>query len=146
MIVVPVFSLRRPAPANPPEVRNSGQKSLCSACASSAAPLLHLSESRKTTRFTFKRFHLDVRKTTSNRLTRTCFQVEVAGQLSGQMADMLVGVETVGEEPEPESEGVSEQHEEEEELTKVRCIVGMCNLTAFRTGSIQADRIWSLLC
>ncbi|CAK6978416.1 uncharacterized protein LOC122969909 isoform X1, partial [Scomber scombrus] len=47
-------------------------------------------------------------------------QVELAGQLSGQMADMVGGlVETVGEEPELESEGTTEQHEEEEELTKV---------------------------
>ncbi|XP_026156843.2 uncharacterized protein LOC113126859 [Mastacembelus armatus] len=46
-------------------------------------------------------------------------QVEIVGQLSGQMADMAIGVvETVGEEP--ESEGIPEQHEEEEEeLTKV---------------------------
>lgn len=48
-------------------------------------------------------------------------QVEVVGQLSVPMADMVTGlVETVGEEPEPESEGTQEQHEEEEEeLTKV---------------------------
>ncbi|XP_042290696.1 uncharacterized protein LOC121912559 isoform X2 [Thunnus maccoyii] len=47
-------------------------------------------------------------------------QVEIVGQLSGQMAEMVGGlVETVGEEPEPESEGIPEQHEEEEELTKV---------------------------
>ncbi|XP_038581192.1 uncharacterized protein LOC119907505 isoform X1 [Micropterus salmoides] len=47
--------------------------------------------------------------------------VEIVGQLSGQMAEMVGGVvETVGEEPEPESEGIPEQHEEEEEeLTKV---------------------------
>lgn len=50
-----------------------------------------------------------------------CLQVEIAGQLSGQMADIVGGVvETVGEEPEPESEDIPEQHEEEEEeLTKV---------------------------
>lgn len=49
------------------------------------------------------------------------FQVEIVGQLSGQMLDMVGGVvETVGEEPEPESEGFLEQHEEEEELTRVR--------------------------
>uniref|UniRef100_UPI0037E8D3FF uncharacterized protein fam131ba isoform X3 n=1 Tax=Semicossyphus pulcher TaxID=241346 RepID=UPI0037E8D3FF len=48
-------------------------------------------------------------------------QVDIVGQLSGQMAEMVGGVvETVGEEPEPESEGIPEQHEEEEEeLTKV---------------------------
>ncbi|XP_041867560.1 uncharacterized protein LOC121656570 isoform X3 [Melanotaenia boesemani] len=47
-------------------------------------------------------------------------QVEIVGQLSAQMADMAGGlVETVGEEPEPESEGIPEQHEEEEELTRV---------------------------
>ncbi|XP_074543725.1 uncharacterized protein LOC141803524 isoform X3 [Halichoeres trimaculatus] len=48
-------------------------------------------------------------------------QVDIIGQLSGQMAEMVGGVvETVGEEPEPESEGTAEQHEEEEEeLTKV---------------------------
>ncbi|XP_058474581.1 uncharacterized protein LOC131447117 isoform X5 [Solea solea] len=48
-------------------------------------------------------------------------QVDIAGQLSGQMADMLGGmVETVGEEPETESEDFPEQREdEEEELTKV---------------------------
>ncbi|KAM7384811.1 hypothetical protein PAMA_011932 [Pampus argenteus] len=47
-------------------------------------------------------------------------QVEIVGQLSGQMAEMVGGlVETVGEEPEPESEGIPEQHEEEEDLTKV---------------------------
>ncbi|XP_074543724.1 uncharacterized protein LOC141803524 isoform X2 [Halichoeres trimaculatus] len=47
--------------------------------------------------------------------------VDIIGQLSGQMAEMVGGVvETVGEEPEPESEGTAEQHEEEEEeLTKV---------------------------
>ncbi|CAJ1083066.1 uncharacterized protein LOC121524122 isoform X1 [Xyrichtys novacula] len=47
--------------------------------------------------------------------------VDIIGQLSGQMAEMVGGVvETVGEEPEPESEGIPEQHdEEEEELTKV---------------------------
>lgn len=45
--------------------------------------------------------------------------MEIVGQLSGQMADMVVGVvETVGEEL--EREGIPEQHEdEEEELTKV---------------------------
>ncbi|XP_037831790.1 uncharacterized protein LOC108242671 isoform X6 [Kryptolebias marmoratus] len=48
-------------------------------------------------------------------------QVEIVGQLSAQMADMVGGVvETVGEEPEPESEEIPEQHdEEEEELTRV---------------------------
>uniref|UniRef100_A0A3B3UBI8 Family with sequence similarity 131 member Ba n=1 Tax=Poecilia latipinna TaxID=48699 RepID=A0A3B3UBI8_9TELE len=47
-------------------------------------------------------------------------QVEIVGQLSEQMLDMVGGVvETVGEEPEPESEGILEQHEEEEELTRV---------------------------
>lgn len=48
--------------------------------------------------------------------------MDIIGQLSGQMAAEMVGgaVETVGEEPEPESEGTAEQHEEEEELTKVR--------------------------
>ncbi|XP_029976057.1 uncharacterized protein LOC115409173 isoform X3 [Salarias fasciatus] len=48
-------------------------------------------------------------------------QVEIVGQLSAQMAEMVGGVvETVGEVPEPESEGIPEQHEEEEEeLTKV---------------------------
>uniref|UniRef100_M3ZFK0 Family with sequence similarity 131 member Ba n=1 Tax=Xiphophorus maculatus TaxID=8083 RepID=M3ZFK0_XIPMA len=47
-------------------------------------------------------------------------QVEIVGQLSGQMLDMVGGVvETVGEEPETESEGFLEQHEEEEELTRV---------------------------
>ncbi|KAM8766946.1 uncharacterized protein AB9X84_006030 isoform 7-T7 [Acanthopagrus schlegelii] len=47
--------------------------------------------------------------------------VEIVGQLSGQMGDMVGGVvETVGEEPEPESEDITRQHEEEEEeLTKV---------------------------
>lgn len=59
---------------------------------------------------------------TSNKISNlNRLQVEIVGQLSGQMADMVVGVvETVGEEPEPESEGIPEQHEvEEEELTKV---------------------------
>ncbi|XP_019110378.1 uncharacterized protein LOC104936378 isoform X3 [Larimichthys crocea] len=47
-------------------------------------------------------------------------QVDIVGQLSGQMAEMVGGVvETVGEEPEPDSEDIAEQHEEEEELTKV---------------------------
>ncbi|XP_029920218.1 uncharacterized protein LOC115368296 isoform X2 [Myripristis murdjan] len=48
-------------------------------------------------------------------------QVEIVGQLSGPMAEMVGGVvETVGEEPEPESEGISEQQEEEEEeVTRV---------------------------
>ncbi|XP_071390602.1 uncharacterized protein fam131ba [Centroberyx affinis] len=47
-------------------------------------------------------------------------QVEIVGQLSGAMAEMVGGVvETVGEEPELESEGMSEQQEEEEEMTKV---------------------------
>ncbi|XP_032391300.1 uncharacterized protein LOC116701614 isoform X11 [Etheostoma spectabile] len=51
-------------------------------------------------------------------------QVEIVGQMNGQIADMVGGVvggvvETVGEEPEPESEGILDQHEEEEELTKV---------------------------
>ncbi|KAM4550786.1 uncharacterized protein V3H82_019861 isoform 6-T6 [Fundulus diaphanus] len=47
-------------------------------------------------------------------------QVEIVGQLSAQMLDMIGGVvETVGEEPEPESEGILEPHEEEEELTRV---------------------------
>ncbi|XP_041665273.1 uncharacterized protein LOC121524122 isoform X1 [Cheilinus undulatus] len=47
--------------------------------------------------------------------------VDIVQQLSGQMAEMVGGVvETVGEEPEPESVGILEQHEEEEEeLTKV---------------------------
>ncbi|KAK5854775.1 hypothetical protein PBY51_004940 [Eleginops maclovinus] len=46
---------------------------------------------------------------------------EIIGQLNGQMVDMIGGVETVGEEPELESEDTPEQHEEEdeEELTKV---------------------------
>ncbi|KAK7899278.1 hypothetical protein WMY93_020131 [Mugilogobius chulae] len=47
-------------------------------------------------------------------------QVEIVGQLSGQMVDLVGGmVETVGEEPEPESEGFTGQHEEDEELTRV---------------------------
>lgn len=49
-------------------------------------------------------------------------QVEIVGQLSGQMMADMVGamVETVGEEPEPESDGFTEQREEEdEELTRV---------------------------
>ncbi|XP_078124563.1 uncharacterized protein LOC144529376 isoform X3 [Sander vitreus] len=47
-------------------------------------------------------------------------QVEIVGQMNGQIADMVGGVvETVGEEPEPESEGILDQHDEEEELTKV---------------------------
>ncbi|CAI5691746.1 unnamed protein product [Oreochromis niloticus] len=48
-------------------------------------------------------------------------QVEIVGHLNAQMTDMVGGVvETVGEEPEPESEDFPEQHEEEEEeLTKV---------------------------
>lgn len=48
-------------------------------------------------------------------------QVEIVGQLSGQMAELVGGgVETVGEEPEPESEDLpGHQEEEEEELTKV---------------------------
>ncbi|XP_031150617.1 uncharacterized protein LOC116046400 isoform X1 [Sander lucioperca] len=46
--------------------------------------------------------------------------VEMVGQMNGQIADMVGGVvETVGEEPEPESEGILDQHDEEEELTKV---------------------------
>lgn len=47
--------------------------------------------------------------------------MDIVGQLSGQMGEMVGGVvETVGEEPEPGSEGIPEQHEEEEEeLTKV---------------------------
>lgn len=47
--------------------------------------------------------------------------MEIVGQLSAQMADMVGGVvETVGEEPEPESEEIPEQQEaEEEELTRV---------------------------
>ncbi|XP_074469713.1 uncharacterized protein LOC141754510 isoform X9 [Sebastes fasciatus] len=63
-------------------------------------------------------------------------QVEIAGQMNGQMADMVGGVvETVGEEPEPESEGISEQHEEEEEgLTNVEGVTltlepAPCSLT-----------------
>ncbi|XP_020514415.1 uncharacterized protein [Labrus bergylta] len=47
-------------------------------------------------------------------------QVDIVQQMSGQMAEMVGGVvETVGEEPELESEVIPEQHEEEEELTKV---------------------------
>ncbi|KAM9737742.1 uncharacterized protein ACNS7B_013342 isoform 3-T3 [Menidia menidia] len=48
-------------------------------------------------------------------------QVDIIGQLNAQMVDMAGGlVETVGEEPEPESGGIPEQHEEEEEeLTRV---------------------------
>ncbi|XP_039675375.1 protein FAM131B-like isoform X2 [Perca fluviatilis] len=47
-------------------------------------------------------------------------QVEITGQMNGQIADMVGGgVETVGEEPEPESEGILDQHDDEEELTKV---------------------------
>ncbi|XP_060915650.1 uncharacterized protein LOC132991075 isoform X3 [Labrus mixtus] len=46
--------------------------------------------------------------------------VDIVQQMSGQMAEMVGGVvETVGEEPELESEVIPEQHEEEEELTKV---------------------------
>ncbi|XP_059206401.1 uncharacterized protein fam131ba isoform X2 [Centropristis striata] len=47
--------------------------------------------------------------------------VEIVGPMNGQMADMVTGVvETVGEEPEPESESLAEQREDgEEELTKV---------------------------
>uniref|UniRef100_A0A8C7V0C8 Family with sequence similarity 131 member Ba n=1 Tax=Oncorhynchus mykiss TaxID=8022 RepID=A0A8C7V0C8_ONCMY len=42
-------------------------------------------------------------------------QVEIVGHTSGPMADMVVGVvETLGEEPEEESECISEQQEEEE--------------------------------
>ncbi|XP_068567557.1 protein FAM131B-like isoform X7 [Cebidichthys violaceus] len=48
-------------------------------------------------------------------------QVDIVGQMNGQLADMVGGVvETVGEEPELEYEGFPERHEEEEEeLTKV---------------------------
>ncbi|XP_015236993.1 PREDICTED: uncharacterized protein LOC107089005 [Cyprinodon variegatus] len=47
-------------------------------------------------------------------------QVEIVGQLSAQMLDMVGGVvETVGEEPEPETEGILERYDEEEELTRV---------------------------
>lgn len=48
-------------------------------------------------------------------------QVDIVGQLGGQMAEMVGAmVETVGEEPELESEGFMEQHDEdEEELTRV---------------------------
>ncbi|KAF7653183.1 hypothetical protein LDENG_00086440 [Lucifuga dentata] len=47
-------------------------------------------------------------------------QVDIVGQLSGQMAEMVGGVvETVGEET--ESEGFPEQQEEEEEVMKVSC-------------------------
>uniref|UniRef100_A0A8C6TY02 Family with sequence similarity 131 member Ba n=1 Tax=Neogobius melanostomus TaxID=47308 RepID=A0A8C6TY02_9GOBI len=48
-------------------------------------------------------------------------QVDIVGQLSGQMADMAgVMVETVGEEPEPESGDFTEQRDEyDEELTRV---------------------------
>ena len=49
-------------------------------------------------------------------------QVEIVGHTSGPMADMVVGVvETLGEEPEEESECISEQQEEEE--TKVSHVV-----------------------
>ncbi|KAM9419745.1 uncharacterized protein ACWYII_022706 isoform 6-T6 [Salvelinus alpinus] len=42
-------------------------------------------------------------------------QVEIVGHMSGPMADMVVGVvETLGEEPEEESECIPEQQEEEE--------------------------------
>ncbi|KAM9414623.1 uncharacterized protein ACWYII_023898 isoform 2-T2 [Salvelinus alpinus] len=42
-------------------------------------------------------------------------QVEIVGQMSGPMGDMVGGVvETLGEEPEEESECISEQQEEEE--------------------------------
>lgn len=43
------------------------------------------------------------------------------------MAEMVGGVvETVGEEPEPDSEDIPEQHEEEEEeLTKVSCLCSL---------------------
>ncbi|XP_062265218.1 uncharacterized protein LOC133972046 isoform X3 [Platichthys flesus] len=49
-------------------------------------------------------------------------QVDMAGQLSGLMAELVGGlVETVGEEPELESEDFMERYEEEEEeLTKVQ--------------------------
>lgn len=49
-------------------------------------------------------------------------QVDIVGQLGGQMAEMVGAmVETVGEEPELESEGFMEQHDEdEEELTRVK--------------------------
>lgn len=49
-------------------------------------------------------------------------QVEIVGQLSGQLGELVGGVvETVGEEPEPESEDLPVHHEEEEEeLTKVK--------------------------
>lgn len=53
-------------------------------------------------------------------------QVEIVGQLSGQMAELVGGVvETVGEEP--ESEGLPEHHEEEEEeRTKVALSFHFC--------------------
>lgn len=65
----------------------------------------------------------------------TWLQVEIAGQLSGQMADMVGGVvETVGEEPEPESEDMPEQHEEEEEeVTKASFLVQSQSLINLKT-------------
>lgn len=45
--------------------------------------------------------------------------MEIAGQLSGQMVDMVGGlVGTVGEEPEFDLQGFPEQQDEEDELTK----------------------------
>lgn len=60
-------------------------------------------------------------RSTSTSVKFNWLQVEIVGHLNAQMADMVGGVvETVGEEPEPESEDFPEQHEEEEEeLTKV---------------------------
>lgn len=48
-------------------------------------------------------------------------QIEIMGQLSGQMAEIMGGVvETFGEEPRYNAEINPQQSEEEEELTKVR--------------------------
>lgn len=60
-------------------------------------------------------------RSTSASVKFNWLQVEIVGHLNAQMADMVGGVvETVGEEPEPESEDFPEQREEEEEeLTKV---------------------------
>lgn len=69
--------------------------------------------------------------------------MEIGGQLSGQMAEMVGGaVETVGEEPEAESEGIPEQHEEEEEeLTKVSCQITKHQVFFQLSGLISEIRL-----
>lgn len=79
--------------------------------------------------------------------------MEIVGQLNAQMVDMVGGVvETVGEEPEPESEDNLEQHEDEDHTrvnyyqftkkTKQNTLFLPLSATTLLSSSLKVSHLW----